>query len=97
VSKAAENLGSAIQEMEAAFRAAFVHEQGDIKDKVRALVEKYQGKEAGRQAALDKLVEEGEYEGTYAYDSALTDQEGDAADDLAGLLRELGELVKATS
>jgi hypothetical protein len=68
-----------------------------LKDQVRALVEKYQGGESRRQTVLDKLVEEGEYEGTYAYDSALTDNEGDAADDLAGLLRELGELVQATS
>jgi hypothetical protein len=68
-----------------------------LKDQVSALIEKYQGSEDGRQATLDKLVEEGEYEGTYAYDSALTDNEGDAADDLAGLLRELGELVQATS
>lgn len=68
-----------------------------LKDQVRALIEKYQGGEDSRQATLDKLVEEGEYEGTYAYDSALTDNEGDAADDLAGLLRELGELVQATS
>jgi hypothetical protein len=68
-----------------------------LKDQVRALVEKYQGGESRRQTTLDKLVEEGAYEGTYAYDSALTDNEGDAADDLAGLLRELGELVQATS
>jgi hypothetical protein len=68
-----------------------------LKDQVSALIEKYQGGEDSRQATLDKLVEEGEYEGTYAYDSALTDNEGDAADDLAGLLRELGELVQATS
>ncbi|MFJ6893556.1 hypothetical protein [Streptomyces hokutonensis] len=68
-----------------------------LKDQVSALIEKYQGGEDRRQALLDKLVEEGEYEGTYAYDSALTDNEGDAADDLAGLLRELGELVKVTA
>jgi hypothetical protein len=66
-----------------------------LKDQVRALIEKYRGNEAGRQATLDKLVEEGEYEGTYAYDSALTDNEGDAADDLGGLLRQLSELVGA--
>lgn len=87
----------ALKNLEQVIEQKIAHEVEVVRDQVRLLIEKYQDKEAGRQAALDKLVEEGEYEGTYAYDSALTDQEGDAADDLAGLLRELGELVKATS
>ncbi|WP_327424373.1 hypothetical protein OG763_38435 [Streptomyces sp. NBC_01230] len=93
MSKAAENLGSAIQNMEQAFREEFVREQGDVKDKLRALVEKYNDREAGREATMDALVKAGEYEGTYAYDSALTDNDIDASGDLGSLLGELAALL----
>jgi Sec-independent protein translocase protein TatA len=96
VSKAAENLGSAIQEMKEALREEFVREQGDVKAKARALVAEYKARDAKRDAELDELRDEdGEpRDGDYAklderrYDLAL-----EAADDLGGLIRNLEELL----
>ncbi|MGW0861265.1 hypothetical protein [Streptomyces sp. NPDC002611] len=66
----------------------------ELKGEVRELVAQYRGSEAERQAELDQLVEEGEYEGTYHYDVQLSENETGAASDLRELLDALTSLVE---
>ncbi|ATI18681.1 hypothetical protein SEA_AMETHYST_60 [Streptomyces phage Amethyst] len=60
---------------------------------IRQRVAEYQLAETERQGYLDQLVEDGEYEGTYAYDSQLSENETAAAGNLSSLLAELVELL----
>ncbi|QAY15718.1 hypothetical protein SEA_BOWDEN_60 [Streptomyces phage Bowden] len=60
---------------------------------IRQIVAEHRLSETERQGYLDKLVEEGEYEGTYAYDSQLSDNETDAARSLRTLLDVLEDLL----
>jgi hypothetical protein len=96
VSKAAENLGAAIQDMKETFREEFAREQGDVKGKLRGLVAEYKARDAQRTAQLDELRDEdGEpLDGDYAkLDERRTDLALEADDDLGGLLRSLEELL----
>lgn len=60
---------------------------------IRQIVAEYQLRETERQGDLDKLVNEGESEGGYAYDSQLSDNETEAAGDLRSLLDVLADLL----
>lgn len=60
---------------------------------IRQLVAECRLRETERQGLIDQLVEEGEYEGTYAYDSQLSENETEAAGDLRSLLDSLEELL----
>ncbi|ATI19000.1 hypothetical protein KGG85_gp60 [Streptomyces phage Tefunt] len=60
---------------------------------IRQRVAEYQLAETERQGHLDQLVEDGEYEGTYAYDSQLSENETAAAGNLSSLLAELATLL----
>ncbi|MGM9381078.1 hypothetical protein [Streptomyces antibioticus] len=60
---------------------------------IRQIVAEHQLAQTERQGYLDKLVEDGEYEGTYAYDSQLSENETEAASSLSSLLGVLEDLL----
>ncbi|MEU4984868.1 hypothetical protein [Streptomyces sp. NPDC021969] len=91
---------TALKDFEATIRQQLSHEGREPVSedrvtllKIRQLVAEYNISDAERQGDLDKLVEEGEYEGSYAYDSQLSENETGAAGDLRALLSELIELL----
>ncbi|QAX95512.1 hypothetical protein SEA_BARTHOLOMEWSD_63 [Streptomyces phage BartholomewSD] len=60
---------------------------------IRQIVAEHRLAETERQGHLDKLVKEGEYEGSLAYDSQLSENETDAAGSLRTLLDVLEDLL----
>ncbi|MDX3405118.1 hypothetical protein PV708_02500 [Streptomyces sp. ME02-6977A] len=91
---------TALKDFESAIRQQLSHEGREPVGedrvtllKIRQIVAEYNLSQTERQADLDKLIEEGEYEGSYAYDSQLSENETGAAGDLRALLSELAELL----
>ncbi|MEX1655553.1 hypothetical protein ABZ960_20625 [Streptomyces pseudovenezuelae] len=60
---------------------------------IRQIVAEHRLADTERQGYLDKLVEEGEYEGSLAYDSQLAENETEAAESLRTLLGVLEDLL----